>query len=185
MTKKKRSTSAGNRVSLRDRNRAAIAEPQAPAPPDETPAPTPVPAPPEETEVQGAGRLGIYLTGAMFQDAKAAYLADWYNGGQADTFAAWIAAAVETHAARTPAQRADHQQTQRPRGGGVTRSFLVPAATLVALRAAIDADRAAGRWLSDSAWCAEALDLAITRARTHNGGTLPTPPARLPNRLTR
>jgi hypothetical protein len=46
-------------------------------------------------------RLGIYLTPQEFEDAKAAYLADWTNGGEADTFARWIAAAIETYAART------------------------------------------------------------------------------------
>lgn len=42
----------------------------------------------------GAGertRIGIYLQPSEFEDAKAAYLADWSNGGRADTFAGWVA----------------------------------------------------------------------------------------------
>lgn len=53
------------------------------------------------------------------------------------------------------------------------------------MRAAINADHDAGRWPSDSAWCAEAIELATEAARTANGGSLPTPPPRLPNRLVR
>ena len=53
------------------------------------------------------------------------------------------------------------------------------------MRSAITADQQAGRWPSDSAWSAEAIALAVDEARKANGGTLPTPPARLPNRLVR
>ena len=131
-------------------------------------------------------RLGIYLTPQEFEDAKAAYLADWTNGGEADTFARWIAAAIETYAARTPKQRA----TAQPRGRadertGSTRSFSIPTDTMARMRAAINADQQAGRWPSDSAWCSEAIAAAVDAARTKNDGSLPTPPPRLPNRLVR
>lgn len=131
-------------------------------------------------------RLGIYLTPQEFEDAKAAYLADWTNGGEADTFARWIAAAIETYAARTPKQRA----TAQPRGRadertGSTRSFAIPTDTVARMRAAINADQQAGRWPSDSAWCSEAIASAVDAARTKNEGSLPTPPPRLPNRLVR
>ena len=131
-------------------------------------------------------RLGIYLTPQEFEDAKAAYLADWTNGGEADTFARWIAAAIETYAARTPKQRA----TAQPRGRadertGSTRSFSIPTDTVARMRAAINADQQAGRWPSDSAWCSEAIASAVDAARTKNDGSLPTPPPRLPNRLVR
>lgn len=131
-------------------------------------------------------RLGIYLTPQEFEDAKAAYLADWTNGGEADTFARWIAAAIETYAARTPKQRA----TAQPRGRadertGSTRSFSIPTDTVARMRTAINADQQAGRWPSDSAWCSEAIAAAVDAARTKNDGSLPTPPPRLPNRLVR
>ena len=192
------------RRSLRDRNRAAIA-----ADPDEsaleevheatkeaTPA-TGNPTRPSSTTrpakrlkaaapTSSTARLGIYLTPEEFEAAKAGYLADWANGGEADTFARWIAATIDTYAARTPKQRA----TAAPRGRseertGSTRSFSIPTDTVARMRAAITADQQAGRWPSDSAWCGEAIARAVDQAREQNGGTLPTPPPRLPNRLVR
>jgi hypothetical protein len=147
------------------------------------------PAPARKTATAAASetaRLGIYLTPQEFDDAKAAYLADWSNGGQADTFARWIAAALDTYAARTPKQRAGAP----PRGRaeertGSTRSFSIPTGTVARMRAAITADQQAGRWPSDSAWCGEAIAAAVDQARAQNGGSLPTPPPRLPNRLVR
>lgn len=131
-------------------------------------------------------RLGLYLTPAEFDDAKAAYLADWKNGGQADTFARWIAAAIDTYAQRTPKQRAG----AKPRGRaeertGSTRSFAIPTDTVARMRSAITADQHASRWPSDSAWCGEAIAAAVDQARRRGGGSLPTPPPRLPNRLVR
>ncbi len=131
-------------------------------------------------------RLGIYLTPQEFDDAKAAYLADWGNRGQADTFARWIAAALDTYAARTPKQRSSAPARGRAEERtGSTRSFSIPTDTVARMRAAITADQQAGRWPSDSAWCGEAIALAVDQARTQNGGSLPTPPPRLPNRLVR
>ena len=199
------------RRSLRDRNRAAIAlDPEAPdaeptAEPRSPAEPTPrtaEEAPQGHTQTRAAkrparlaasatttetARLGIYLTPDQFDDAKAAYLADWNHGGQADTFARWIGAAIDTYAARTPKQRA---ATAQPRGRaeertGSTRSFNIGIGTVARMRAAINADQQAGRWPSDSAWCGEAIGHAVAAARTRNGGSLPTPPPRLPNRLVR
>lgn len=136
---------------------------------------------------EDTGRIGIYLTPAEFDDARGAYLADWTNGGDADTFARWIAGALDAHAARTPKRRADDDRLRgrSDERTGSTRSFSIPTATLHRMRAAITADQKAGRWPSDSAWCAEAIAIAVDEARRANGGTLPTPPARLPNRLVR
>ena len=200
------------RRSLRDRNRAAIGiDADSPLTPDEpltvgqrpaetaakpaepqttSPPPSEQASPHQPTATAGAGataRLGIYLTPAEFDQAKAGYLADWTNGGTADTFARWIAAAIDTHAARTPQRRAAEAL---PRGRadertGSTRSFSIPVETMARMRAAITADQHAGRWPSDSAWCGEAIGLAVSAARTRNGDTLPTPPPRLPNRLVR
>lgn len=195
------------RRSLRDRNRAAIGLDADTSPPPVEPAgewsteaaelaeeqPTPSRTPPTRLRKAAAAggaataRLGIYLTPAEFDQAKAGYLADWTNGGQADTFARWIAAAIDTHAARTPRQRA---VKALPRGRaeertGSTRSFSIPVDTVTRMRAAITADQHAGRWPSDSAWCGEAIARAVDTARARNGGALPTPPPRLPNRLVR
>ena len=129
----------------------------------------------------------MYLTPEEFESAKGAYLADWTHGGPADTFARWIGAAIDTHSRRTPQQRADRG---RPRGRaeertGSTRSFSIAVDTVARMRAAITADQHAGRWASDSAWCSEAIAAAVDQARVQNGGVLPTPPPRLPNRLAR
>lgn len=136
---------------------------------------------------EDTARLGIYLTPVEFDDARASYLADWANGGDADTFARWIAGALDRHAARTAKQRAarDRLRGRSDARTGSTRSFSIPTSTMQRMRAAITADQQAGRWPSDSAWCAEAIALAVDDARKANGGTLPTPPARLPNRLVR
>lgn len=133
-------------------------------------------------------RLGVYLTPGEFDSAKAGYLADFTHGGQADTFARWVAAAIGTHAARTPTQRAELAQPPKARADrrtGSSRSFSVPADTVTRMRAAITADQHADRWLSASAWCGQAIALAVDAARAQAGGTLPTPPPRLPNRLIR
>ena len=123
---------------------------------------------------------------APFGDVSAFAGRQWAAAGEADTFARWIAAAIETYAARTPKQRA----TAQPRGRadertGSTRSFAIPTDTVARMRAAINADQQAGRWPSDSAWCSEAIAAAVDAARTKNDGSLPTPPPRLPNRLVR
>lgn len=202
------------RRSLRDRNRAAIAlDPDAPAsvessladvalaePVGERPAEPATALPTESVKKPGrrakaapasgatqTARLGIYLTPEEFTNAKAAYLADWTHGGQADTFARWVAAAIDTHAGRTAKQRSARSQLKEraDERTGSTRSFSIPVDTVARMRAAITADQYAGRWPSDSAWCGEAIALAVATARTQAGGTLPTPPLRLPNRLIR
>lgn len=196
------------RTSLADRNKEAIHREEAPAVQVAAPAPVvPAAAPnaapvaPKEKAKPAAAkiavaptatagevsRLGIYLTPEQFTDAKAAYLADWINGGEANTFTRWIGEVLSTHAQRTPQERAERsmlrgRSTERT---GSSRSFNVPTTAVEQMRAAITADHAVGRWPSDSAWCAEAIDLATETAKEKNGGALPTPPARLPNRLTR
>lgn len=132
-------------------------------------------------------RIGIYLSKDEFDDAKAGYLADWTNGGDADTFARWIAAAMDEHSNRTAEERKndDRLRGRAEERAGSTRSFNIPSSTVTRMRAAIAADQQAGRWPSVSAWCAEAIALAVDEARQRNGGRLPTPPDRLPNKLVR
>lgn len=133
-------------------------------------------------------RLGVYLPTEEFDDARAAYMADWNHGGTADTFASWLAGAVDEHARLSVKERKSRTQLRgrADERSGITRSFNVPAASVARMRAAITADREeAGQFLSDSAWCREAIRNAVEKARTRNGGSLPTPPPRLPNRLVR
>lgn len=133
---------------------------------------------------EGARRLGIYFHPGDFTNAKAAYLADWQNGGAADTFAAWIAAVLVDHAQLDPAQRAGAALPPRG-GGGSTRSFALPQSVRDAVRAAVVADQGAERWVSASAWAGTAVHAAAQVARRRAGGPLPPPPERLPNRLAR
>lgn len=138
------------------------------------------PTPPADTV-----RAGIYFGGDEFEAAKASYLADWENGGEEDTFTRWIAAAIIAHARRTPKKRAELARPKSKVVNGVQRTFNLPEDSVRRMREAIIEDGKAGRWPSDSAWCADAITIAVNEARERNGGTLPTPPARLPNRLKR
>ncbi|WP_346008622.1 hypothetical protein [Janibacter terrae] len=194
------------RASLGGRNSAAIAHSASTSTP-EVPEPAPMPEPVQESVQESAAepqknstappvtsaggdtivRHAIYFPSDLFGQAKGAYLADWQAGGQADTFAAWIGAALDAHAARTAGQRA---QLARPvvradTRTGASRSFNLSAATIERVHQAITQDQAADRWPSVSAWCRDAIAAAVERARDRCGGTLPTPPARLPNRLRR
>lgn len=193
---------APRRTSLKDRRAAAIkpSEPQpevATSPPQVTPQRPPQHKPGKSTTEPGergaktaageTARVGIYLSADEFSAAKAAYLADWNAGGEASTFARWVAEAIEDYAEQTPQQR-DVWAEPQGRGSqrrGSSRSFTIPTETVAAMRGAITADHQAGRWPSDSAWCAEALSWAVEQARGRSGGTLPSPPPRLPNRLAR
>lgn len=132
---------------------------------------------------ESARRLGIYFYPADFTAAKAAYLADWQAGGNADTFAAWIGAVLLDHAQLSPEQRADTALPARQGGGGSTRSFALPEHVHQSVCAAVVADQGVGRWVSASTWAGAALHTAVRVAQARAGGSLPAPPARLPNRL--
>lgn len=205
------------RRTLGDRNRAAIAGEPEPATPVETTtqpvepvAIAPAKAPQVDTktpaaktpalrksatktataETKGVGqvtRLGIYVTPQEFTDAKAAYLAAWQLGGEADTFAKWIGAAIDSHASRSVTERTElaRPQERSAQRSGSTRSFAVASDVIARMRKAITADQQAGRFPSDSAWCGDAIAAAVQSTRQAAGGDLPTPPARLPNRLVR
>lgn len=147
-------------------------------------------ATPAKAETKGVGqvtRLGIYVTPQEFTDAKAAYLAAWQLGGEADTFAKWIGTAIDAHASRSVDERTElaRPQERSAQRSGSTRSFSIASDVVARMRKAITADQQAGRFLSDSAWCGDAIAAAVHSTRQAAGGALPTPPARLPNRLVR
>ena len=133
---------------------------------------------------------GCWIPGTTpeeFTDAKAAYLADWNAGGQAETFARWIAAAFDAHARRSTGERVElaRETGRAEERTGSTRSICIPTDTVTRMRAAITADQKAGRWPSNSGWCGDAIAAAVNHARQRDGGHLPTPPSRLPNLLAR
>lgn len=179
-----------NRRSLADRDEAAIlAAVESPKPVTPAPAATGSRAAPVRA-TRGSGtrtvRIGVYFRRGEFDAARAAYLADWAAGGEADTLARWVGTAMTAHAARTPLQRAKAERTHDGVGDRAdTRSFSVPSAAVERMRAAIEDDHQHGRWPTDSAWCGDAIAAAVEHATQRAGGRLPAPPARLPNRLVR
>lgn len=148
-----------------------------------------------EGEAQTAGRskatsvrLAIYFHRGEFEDAKAAYLADWRDlADPPETFAGWISASVLRHAGRAVEERGGLAGERGAGGGGsgVSRTFTVPESTLLAVWDALEDDRDIDRWLSVGAFCGDAVAVAVQDARHRVGGELPTPPARLPSHLTR
>ena len=179
------------RPTLADRKRAARetlgtqpnpSEPT-PTPPAEPDLGTRKPRGQEQGGCQAASNMdtvSVCLTPKIYQQAKAAFLADWASCGTADTFGDWISNACLRHAHLTPQQRADHPVTQP---SGQPRSFTVGVEARAAIDAALTADATAGYWTTRSAWVLTAIDAAITTAQNRAGGTLPTPPDRLPGRL--
>lgn len=129
-------------------------------------------------------RVGMYLTAQAFEDARGAYLADWKAGGEASTLAAWVGSAIVAHAARGPEGRRALDPVSVPEPGkGITRTFAIPADAVRHMRSALEADRDAGEWSSESAWCVRAVTAAVAVAKER--GPLPVPPKRLPNKLRR
>lgn len=133
--------------------------------------------------------LGVYLTAETYEEMKAAYLADWSNHrGDADTLYRWVTNALSTHAALSSTSRVKKSMAGAKRATtrtGNTKAFKVATDVYQRMQDAIAADESAGHWSSESAWSVDAITHAISAARAANGGTLPTPPARLPNRLKR
>lgn len=179
------------RPTLADRKRAARETlGTQPNPPEPTPTPpvepdlgTRKPRGQEQSGRQAASNMdtvSVCLNPDLYRLAKAAFLADWHAGGTADTFGDWIAGACLRHAHLTPQQRADHPAIQP---SGQPRSFTIGAQARAAIDAAITADATAGYWTTRSAWVLTAITTAIQHARHRAGGTLPTPPDRLPGRL--
>ena len=127
-----------------------------------------------------------------YDDARAAYVVAISHGHPAVSFAGWVADVVRAHAALTAPQRASvaaeaPAPPRSPRGSaaGLSRTVVLDQADaeLPALIAAASrADRAHGRAAGPSQFVAEAIRVAVAAARQAAGGTLPPPPARLPNR---
>lgn len=138
----------------------------------------------------GTTRLGIYWHLDTFREAKSAYLADLDTQRAApDSFARWIDRAITRHAALSVTRRATlaaKLADQDKSGRGGSRSFSVAATTVEAMEAAIVADRKeAKRITTRTEFVSQAVRIATTDARKRNGGALPPPPSRLPNKPPR
>lgn len=142
-----------------------------------------------QTLPAGTARLGLYLRHGTLEGAKSAYVADLDTLSNPPTsFARWIATALDTYTGRTPAERAqlagahpDPEEGNR----GVNRTFILPVDTIAKMEETTGIDRRAGRMQSVSQLAAETLRIAIREATQRNGGSLPVPPKRLPNKPTR
>ncbi len=186
------------RRSLRDRDQDAITETEEeqPAPVLEQPvtaAPASAPksrvTPSPQVRTETTTRIGLYLQEQVFQDAKSAYLVDLDSQPDpATSFARWVGQVLDRHNRLTPERRAQVAKTlgEEPKGGsGFSRSFMIPASTVTDMDEAIKQDRKSERYVSASQYASEAVRASIADARRRNGGTLPVPPARLPNKPTR
>lgn len=192
------------RRSLSERDAAAIAgglslpEPEAPQPTAEpAPPPTAEPAPPRpgkaaakplrSTATSATRKLGVYLSLAVFEDAKSAYLVDFDDIDGPDTFAGWVDVVMARFAGLDPTDRAAAIDglPETDVSSATQRSWSVSEDTMQAITDAISADRHTGRITSRSQFAVDALRSAIAAAAERRGGRLPTAPRRLPNRLTR
>ncbi|MEL4506270.1 hypothetical protein AAEX63_15395 [Luteococcus sp. H138] len=138
----------------------------------------------------GLVRKSAYVPEGEWQEARAAYLADWRAGGEASSIAKWIEQAAQDFARLSPQQRGKVIPEAAPRAAdgtvsGKARSYTVAEATAEAMAQAMADDQQAGRWDSESAWLRGAMARAVAAARRREGGELPQAPARLPARLTR
>ncbi len=189
------------RATLRDRNREAIAanpvamdadekpgESITPTPPSAQPATTTahsVAATPAGTTPAARVPLSISVRPEDLELAKAAYMADWMREGRYDGFPKWLGAAIRQHAALTPNERAEIEARRPPKqtSRGLKRAFLMDPRDLEVLRQGLRDDLATGRYESEANWCADAMRVAVERARDRSGGALPKAPSRLPNRM--
>ncbi len=177
------------RPTLRDRNREAIATPPTPLQADD--AETAASATPRKTTAVRPGStdkavLSITVRPEDLEGAKAAYMSDWAREGRYDGFPKWLGAAIREHARLTPAQRAAIEDRRPPKATsrGLKRAFQMDPGDVQLMRDSIRQDlEEEGHYYSEADWCGDALRAAISAARQRAGGTLPRPPARLPNRM--
>ncbi|MGD7708107.1 hypothetical protein [Microlunatus sp. Y2014] len=132
-------------------------------------------------------KLGVYLSLAVFEDAKSAYLVDFDDVDGPDTFGGWVDAILARFSSLTPQERAAAAASlpEVDPGPATQRSWAVSDETIQAITAAISADRQTGRVTSRSQFAVDALRSAVAVATERRGGSLPPAPSRLPNRLTR
>jgi hypothetical protein len=126
--------------------------------------------------------LSMWWDHSTWQHARAAFVAELDDDPPGPpSLLAWIAAAIHTHAARSPAARATRSGDLREDGGpGFQRVHQLPPATMDAVDRAVAEDRRAGRMLSRSAWVREAAAVAAAGTSRRHAGALPGSPDRLP-----
>lgn len=126
--------------------------------------------------------LSVWWDQHAWDRARAAFVAQLDEDPPApNTLLGWILAAVDAHAARTPAARLETAAAPGSAGKGFSKVHLVPVETLQLIEVALISDRqVGGRHLSRSAWIREAVRVAADQAERRRGGPLPPAPLRLP-----
>jgi len=141
------------------------------------------------TVAAGTVKAGFYCVKEVTDQARAAYLADLdATPAGPEFFVDWFRAALESYAARTPAERAELAAglPQVESSRGYNTMYPLPAELLEQITGAIREDRQqAGRPSSRSSFAREALLVAVSEARQRHGGRLPTPPNNLRDRQPR
>lgn len=142
---------------------------------------------------QTAIPVGIYWKPGVWDLARSAYVADLDTDQESPAaFVGWLARALESHARRSPQQRADFAAAaeQHPAQVSTRKSFNkkldLPASTIEAVEDAVVADRQElGRVVARSAFAQQAVVAAADEARRRLGRHLPPPPLKLSNRPPR
>lgn len=130
--------------------------------------------------------LGLYYRAGEWDRARGAYLADWLAGGDDATFPAWVTTAIHRYAQLTPDQRraVPPPPTETADRAGISRMLRLPDDAVEIVDQARRADQTVHLIRPRSRWITDAITAAADAAQARDG-TLPTPPARLPNRLVR
>ena len=136
--------------------------------------------------------VGIYWKPGAWDLARSAYVADLDTDADSPgSFVGWLARALESHARRSPQQRAELAAAfdQHPAQVSTRKRFnqkhMLTAPTLEVVDAAVAEDRLCGRRIERSAFAQEAVIATANEASRRLVCDLPPPPAKLSNRPPR
>ena len=129
-------------------------------------------------------RVGVWFGAGEWDRARAAFVADYANLGDAeDTFVGWLSRAVDDFTRLSPTARRKWVEILAGEERTVSRNFEVPEHVVETIQRGVGADRTAGYTAaSKSEYVARAAAAAVAGATERNGGTLPPAPERLPSR---
>ncbi len=137
---------------------------------------------------KGKVPLGLYFPEASdLDEARRAFVTDFWEHDGPDTFVGWISQAIHAHADRTHAERAALTQERREtRRGvrGIVRKLDVAPELVKTVEDGIAEDRKElRRQITVAAWCNDAVMAAIAATKSRTSGELMEIDGRLPPRL--
>ena len=137
---------------------------------------------------KGKVALGLYFPDAEdLDEARRAFVTDFWEYDGPDTFSEWISQAVLAHAARSHTERAALAQPRRARQAGVRgklRKIDVRREISDAVEAGIAEDRQQlRRQITVSTWCNDAVTAAVSATKDRTDGELMEIDGSLPPRL--